>query len=138
MPGDDIVICKIKGLAAASSINRSTKNGYIVFICGSDQINKVSDNPPNDNVNEESDDESIDLSDGDNVTYFNDSKVAKLYTDKVYYPFIDKIRREFNGMPADADGIIPDVYTAVSGMDGCYGQLRMTTQEQVLKTEKKK
>ena len=34
MPGDEIVVCKCKGLVAASNVNGSTQEGYIVFIRG--------------------------------------------------------------------------------------------------------
>ena len=119
-------------------MNGSTKNGFIVFICGSDNNTKDTADLPIPNTEEESDDDSIDLEDDDFASFLNDAKVAKIYRDKVYYPFIDEIQNEYYDMHLDEDGAIPDVYTAVSWMDGYHGQLSMTTQEKVLEIEKKK
>jgi hypothetical protein len=59
-----------------------------------------------------------------------ESRVAKIYWEMVYYPFIEKIRKNNYNMETD-DGSIPDNLTAVSWMDGCHGQLKLITTEDV-------
>ena len=125
MPMDEIVVCEIEGLVPASNQNGSKEIGFIVFVRGND--------PTYEPIYDESDDTVVD----DPTYYSKDAKVAKIYRDKVYYPLIEDIRRNYYMMPEPIDGEeIPPAYTAVSWMDGCHGQLSLITKEQVLDHEK--
>ena len=42
MPHNEIIICKCKGLVAASNVNGSTEVGFIVFICRRYEPNETS------------------------------------------------------------------------------------------------
>ena len=128
MPRDEIVLCRCKGLLAASNVNGSMEEGFVVFICGKyetvDEREEASQSaviqPPTQN----------DLP----KPLSKESRVAKLYREEVYYPFIKRIRMHHYDMPDTVH--IPDNLTAVSWMDGCHGQLKLTTTENVLDTEK--
>ena len=158
MPGDEIVFCSCKGLVAASNMNGSVQDGYIVFIRGkfepsdnNDDISADSQSCPsinnipttslesssnaNPTVDLDPTQNSIPVS--TNVTSLSkESRVAKLYREKVYYPFIKKIRVNHYNMSEKDDTIIPDNLTAVSWMDGCHGQLKLITTEEVMIKEK--
>ena len=137
MPADEIVVCKIKSLVVASNMNGNTQNGFLVFVRGSQdvvQVTTTSDDLPDEEVNQQNDDISLD----EIPTNSKDSKIAKIYREEVYYPFIQDIRKNYYDMPDLPDGEVPEAYTAVSWMDGCHGQLKLTTQENVLDDEKNK
>ena len=123
MPKDEIVLCEIEGLVPASNQNGSKQKGFICFIRGAD-----SSYLPDDEDN----------TDPDATFYSKDAKIAKLYREKVYYPFIHDIRTNYYLMPEPREGeAVPSEYTAISWMDGCHGQLNMTTNESVLDKEAK-
>ena len=127
MPKDEIVIIEIEGLVAASNQNGSQEKGFIVFVRGATQTVDSIDNSNN------QDDDFNDLQ-----QFSKDAKIAKLYREKVFYPFVEDIRKNYYLMPDPVgEEEIPSSYTAISWMDGCHGQLNMTTQESVLDTEKK-
>ena len=132
MPCDKIVVCKIKGLVVASNLNDSTQDGFILFVCGSQETLTPVSISDEDLPDVDGNGESID----DLTHHSKDSKIAKIYRDQVYYPFIEDIRNNYDVMPQHANGEIPDAYTAVSWMDGCHGQLKLTTEENVLDSEK--
>ena len=126
MPKDEIVVLEIPGLVPASNQNGSKEIGFIVFVRGSDPTYER-------NAEYVDDEDSVE----DNTYFSKDAKIAKLYRDKVFYPLIEDIRRNYYMMPELQEGEeVPSSYTAVSWMDGCHGQLSMTTQEDVLKLEK--
>ena len=133
MPFDEIVICEVKGLVAASTMTGSTEKGYIVFIRG--QYENLVDSHHN---SEELHNSATSTSTTVDDTLFlsKESRVAKLYRENVYYPFLQKIRTEEYDMPTDLPEV-PANLTAMSWMDGCHGQLKLTTTEDVLKTEEK-
>ena len=147
MPKDDIVICKVKGLIASAETSGTNKEGFIVFIRGKYETNDdIEDNNDN-NTNTPCTESSIDTS-NINIqsstqadTYRSsgmskESRVAKIYRELVYYPFIQGIRVDDYDMDPDSTEI-PTNLTAVSWMDGCHGQLKLTTTETVLKKEEK-
>ena len=104
------------------------EEGFVVFICGKyETVNEREEasqsaviQPPTQN----------DLP----KPLSKESRVAKLYREEVYYPFIKRIQMHHYDMPDTVH--IPDNLTAVSWMDGCHGQLKLTTTENVLDTEK--
>ena len=146
MPGDEIVICRCKGLVAAADSNGSMKEGFILFIRGKFETAEereasavstsraVQEDISNDNI---SDDESSNQLPTPIIVQSKESRVAQLYRELVYYPFIQEIRENDYGMHPDTEDI-PSNLTAVSWMDGCHGQLKLTTTENVLDAEKKK
>ena len=69
-------------------------------------------------------------------TYSKESKIAQLYQEKVYYPFINCIRRKKYNYNGDIDDI-PSYLQCVSWMDGCNSQLRLITSEENMKREMK-
>ena len=104
MPRDKIIVYEIPGLVPASNQNRSTENGFIVFVRGADNTNE----PLYDNTSDS--EEEI-----DETYYSKDARVAKIYCKKVLYPLIHKIRTKYYMMPEPKEGEeIPSAYTAVS------------------------
>jgi hypothetical protein len=63
-----------------------------------------------------------------------EARVAKLYHELVYYPFIRDIRLKC-GLDPKPNAEIPENLRAVSWMDGCLGQLHLITNETVLDGE---
>jgi hypothetical protein len=131
MPGDEIVVLEVKGLVAAANMNASQSKGYVVFIRGKYQTQKELDEIEASKQLPVSGTE-----DNKNVPLSKESRVAKLYRDLVYYPLIRHIRTAYYGHDEKND--VPDNLTAVGWMDGCHGQLRLTTRELVLEYEKLK
>ena len=142
MPRDEIIVCRIKGLVAASNMNGSMQEGFVVFIRGkyeNAQDRDASESSTTQSGASESSTTQSDTSDETNVTLVGQSKevrVAQIYREEVYYPFLKQIRT--NDYQMDEKGPIPDNLTAVSWMDGCHGQLKLITTEKVLETEKNK
>ena len=130
MPRDEIVVCRVKGLVAASNVNGSTDDGFVVFIRG--KYERTDDAEPSNQHSPESEDPT---QKDQTITLSKESRVAKIYRDNVYYPFIKKIRIDHYEMDETQEGV-PENLTAVSWMDGCHGQLKLTTTEDVMKTEK--
>ena len=130
MPRDEIVVCSCKGLVAALNINGYIDDGFLVFIRGKYETvdeREESSQQPNNTEPPTQNDVHIPLS--------KESRVAKIYRNKVYYPFIKRICTDHYEMSADTTEI-PDNLTAVSWMDGCHDQLKLTTTENILETEK--
>ena len=166
MPGDDIVVVPIEGLVASSNLNGSMQKGFMVFIRGKydpkdEGVNtKENDHETNSNDMDTEEDShaagndthpvdpshtlpndtrpSVDPSPNseDDRSASKEARVAKLYRDLVYYPFIKDIRVQNYNMSSAEDAEVPDNLTAVCWMDGCYGQLNLITRENVLDNEK--
>ena len=164
MPKDEIIICECKGLVAASNVNGSMDVGYIVFIRGKYEPSAESTNqsesqpttndPSLDDISQSHDSNPSSASSKENYvreTSFDDirepsdasindanlskeSRVAKIYREYVYYPFIERIRKNNYNMENTQN--IPTNLTAVSWMDGCHGQLKLITTEDILNKEK--
>lgn len=63
-----------------------------------------------------------------------ESRVASLYRQEVFYPFVERIRKTmYDWEPCTESESVPDNLRVVSWMDGCYGQLKLITQEQFMK-----
>ena len=132
MPGNEIVVVKIRGLISGSDTNMSLKEGFIVFIRGqyeTKDVREEHDSNSGDDTNDDTIDSHLDQS------ISKESRVAKIYREQVYYPFLKEIRIFDYDMDPDTKEI-PSNLTAVSWMDGCHGQLKLTTTEKVLKVEK--
>ena len=131
MPGNDIVVMPIKGLVAASEQNGSEEVGFVVFIRGKfktvDELQDDNNNPTNLPEGEDT----IPLQPPKKMS--KEARVAKLYRELVYYPFIRDIRLKCGLDPESK--VIPENLRAVSWMDGCLGQLHLMGQETVLDTE---
>ena len=147
MPGDEIVLVPIKGLVIGADQNGSMDEGYICFIRGKyDPKNGTEQDKENTNVseNDEDNDEntrpaSVEPSPVD-PPVSKEARVAKLYRETVYYPFIHNIRTKHYNMDENCpseESEVPTNLTAVCWMDGCYGQLKLTTREDVLEKESK-
>jgi hypothetical protein len=165
MPRDEIVVCRVKGLVAASNINGSLQEGLVVFIRGKyenatnvedsnsessltqsdDTASSVTKQGPSMSSSTQSDDcESSSTQSGNSrdndvecsvPVQSKEARVAKIYREEVYYPFIKQIRT--NDYQMNEKESIPDNLTAVSWMDGCHGQLKLIMTEAVLKNKKK-
>jgi hypothetical protein len=133
MPGDEIIIIPIKGLVASSNQNGSTKEGFILFIRGNYKPHENEETPASkeEEVVEEE-------SENNDILHSKESRVAQIYHDLVYYPFIHKIRMTNYEMDDKDEAEVPDNVTTVCWMDGCYSQLKFTTREDVLDKEHKK
>ena len=134
MPGDEIVLLPIDGLVCGSDQTGSTEKGYICFIRGKYDPNANEGNENIVSVDEDANEnESIETSE-DTQPASKESRVAQLYRDTVYYPFIHSIRTNNYRMDENTEEI-PTNLSAVCWMDGCYGQLNLLTREEVLKKE---
>ena len=153
MPCDDIVVSPVKGFVPGSGTNGSLENGFICFVRGKyEPSNEVDDNNTNNHNNDNEStvaevDSDVDEENEDNMQDENsdnlhdqfqhskEARVAHLYRKLVYYPLIKDIRVQHYDMDPDAHEV-PENLTAVSWMDGCYGQLKVITNEDLLKIEK--
>ena len=63
-----------------------------------------------------------------------EARVAKLYRELVYYPFIRDICTKL-GLDPNPKAEVPENLRAISWMDGCLGQLHLITKETVLNDE---
>ena len=131
MPGDEIVYRPIKGLVAGSGQTGNMQEGYVVFVRGKYETleefqakEKKKNSPVVARTTLQSTPKKMS----------KEARVAKLYRDLIYYPLIKHIRTAYYGM--DQEGAIPDNLTAISWMDSCYGQLKVITNEDLLKIEK--
>ena len=118
---EDIVTVEVPGLTVGSHQDvYSTGIGYLSFVRGS---GSTGNNDAN-NIDGE-------------VQYSKESKVAKIYREKVFYPFIEHIRRTKYGFDGNIEDV-PDFLKCVSWMDGCNSQLRLITSEKHMREEKKR
>ena len=126
IPNNDIITIEVPGLVAGSNQNLySGGSGYVLFICGSEEL--------------ETNDTEANISDPSYTTtqhMSKESQVANIYRQKVYYPFIRKIRED-KYLYSGSDDDVPDFLTAVSWMDGCCSQLKLITSESNMMYEKK-
>ena len=141
MPGDEIVLQPINGLVIGSDQNGSMDPGYICFIRGKYDTKKTAEDQHDKDVSDKNDENAYEHVDKKARTKppSKEARVAKLYRETVYYPFIHSIRTKHYGMDDSKidDVEVPASLTAVCWMDGCYGQLNLTTREDVLETEAK-
>ena len=110
MPNDEMICIKVPGLVSGSHQNvYSGGNGFITFVRGAVDVPVHSPNVQSTSNSIPSD---------ESRAFSKESKVAQLYRQKVYYPFVKKIRKDkynFDGHEED----IPEGLRAVSWMDGC-------------------
>ena len=78
-------------------------------------------------------DSNSDVTDSD-VILTKEGRVAKLYRELVYRPFIDCIRKEDYGW--DGNGEVPEYLQAVSWQDGAIGQIKCLTSRSSLDEDK--
>ena len=64
-----------------------------------------------------------------------ESRVSQIYRNLVYYPFIHVIHINYYQMDESKGAEVLENLMAVSWMDGCFGQLKLTTREDVLDKE---
>ena len=132
MPHDEIVVCRVKGLVSGSCVTGSMQEGFILFIRGKYETPEQREHEQN---TSQSIEDATDITEYNNQLLSKESRVAKIYREQVYYPFIRDIRTNDYDMSTSTT-TIPSNLTAVSWMDGCHGQLKLTTSESVLDTEK--
>ena len=117
---EDIITVEVPGLTVGSHQDvYSSGVGFLSFVRGSGSYDNANDNDTNNEVQK----------------YSKESKIAQLYREKVFYPFISHIRKTkygFNGNLED----LPDYLRCVSWMDGCNSQLRLITSDDNMKKEK--
>jgi hypothetical protein len=133
MPKDDIVICKVKGLVASAETSGTNKEGFIIFIRGKYENTDGVDSASCDNDTSTTTTTDTPIQINNQSTSFTntydqsgmskESRVAKIYRELVYYPFIEDIRINDYDMDPKVKKI-PSNLTAVSWMDGCHGQLK--------------
>ena len=135
MPGTEIMTIEIPGLTVGSHQDiYSNGVGYLTFVKGSGEYNstsevEVSNSSQNEmNVN-------VTGADDSRRTFSKESRIAQLYREKVFYPFITHIRKTKYGYDGDIQST-PDYLQCVSWMDGCNSQLKLITSEENMKNEK--
>ena len=135
MPTDEIICLEVPGLVAGSHQNLySGGAGFITFVRGGDKKTNCEDS--SNVMNNENDDNTPITSINVGETFSKESRVAQMYREKVYYPFIAKIRQDKYQWNGDIDNI-PNHLRAVSWMDGCASQIKLITSEENMLMEKK-
>ena len=128
MPGDDMITLEIPGLYAGSEQNiYSSGKGFITFVRGKYDIES---DVINDNENMQQDDT---VPDNDEVSS-KESRIAAMYRQVVYHPFVNHIRKTKYGWNGDVTDI-PDYLRVISWMDGANGQLRRITSDENMRLE---
>ena len=131
MPKDDIVVKKVKGLVAASVSTANMSEGYVVFVRGKyETLEQIQEKE------KEQERERTEPVTGIPIPkrLSKEARVAKLYKELVYYPLVRHIRTAYYGMSETTEAI-PENLRAVTWMDGCHGQLHLTTQEDIMELE---
>ena len=127
MPFNDIVVIEVPGLCTAGDQCLSQQIGYICFVRGKGEIDTTPDLP-----------ETVEEDDDDHLSILSkESRVAKIYRERVYHPFITKLRQIYYNYEENEDEPVPDWLTAVSWMDGANAQLKLMTTETCLEKEQK-
>lgn len=116
MPGASTITIPIPGLAIGSHQDIFASSiGYLTFVRA---------------------DDSQDCQDDTSSSPSKESIMAMNYREKIYYPFIHKIRTSRYGWDGDVNHIPPHLQ-AVSWMDGCSSQLKcITTHANMLNEDK--
>ena len=127
MPTDEMITIEVPGLVSGAHQNLYGGGaGFITFVRGALNIPVDSNSETANTTNDESSNSPLYLS--------KESRVAHIYREKVYHPFIKKIRKDKYGFDGNDDEI-PESLRAVSWMDGCASQLRLITSENNMKVE---
>ena len=130
MPGDQIVTIAVPGLTVGSYQDvYSAGIGYVTFVRGSDE-NDNNDMNADNNVNDEN---VIDTTPIDPQS--KESRIAQLYREKIYHPFIQHIRRTSKYGWNGSDNNIPAHLQAVSWMDGANAQIKKITSNESMRIE---
>ena len=126
MPVEEIVTIEVPGLTVGSDQDLYSKGkGFLTFVRGNyDADDEVSDS------NESNVDDNTHLPS-------KEARVAKIYQDKVFYPFIQYICKLKYGLQDDMEDEIPDNLTAVAWMDGANAQIKLITDEESLRHKEK-
>ena len=132
MPDDEIITLDIAGLVSGGHQFLScVEKGFVSFVRGKvDETGNLVDEQETINTD-------ITNSEDNERTISKEARITKIYRDLVYYPFIDKIRRDTYGWDGEMDfnGNVPDYLTAVGWVDGANGQMSLTTGEESLKQD---
>ena len=131
MPSNEIITIPVPGLTVGSHQDIfSSGIGYVTFVRGGDENQRSQSNSENEDV------EMQEFTTIPNSCESKESRIAQLYREKVYYPFIKHIRVSKYCMDKDTE-TIPDSLTAISWMDGANGQIRKITSIQSLMKDEK-
>ena len=127
MPSSEIIIVPVPGLSVGSHQDVYSRGiGFLTFIKGSGKYNNnMSENNETGTANESA------------PVISKESKIAQLYRQKVFYPFIEHVRKtkyNYEGNGTD----IPEHLRCVSWMDGCNSQLRLITSEENMMCERER
>ena len=135
MPGTEIMTIEVPGLTVGSHQDvYSNGVGYLTFVKGSGEYNSNNEvEVSNSNLNRNNEN-TISANDTQR-TFSKESRIAQLYREKVFYPFISHIRKTKYGYDGDLQSI-PDYLQCVSWMDGCNSQLKLITSEENMEKEK--
>lgn len=116
MPKDEMVTIPVPNLVVGSDRDiYSDETGFITFVRGTDA--EIQDTEQN-----------------QDILGSKEARLAKLYRNLVYYPFISKVRQSQYQHKDGND--IPDNLQVISWMDGAHAQLKLLTDEESLKREK--
>ena len=129
MPGvEDIYTLEIPGLAIGADQNPMCQvAGYVVFVRGHEKVYHK------DNDTEEGEDLPAVNENDEPRPPSKETRVARIYREKVYYPFINQIRKA--RYQWDESTPVPPHLFAVSWQDGAYGQIRALVDEESLKRD---
>ena len=125
MPGnDDIVFVPIPGLIRGADQNNANEtNGLIMFVRGNVDVD-------NETFTQDENDD-----DEDKQRFSKDARIAKLYREHIYYPFIER-QRKWLGHNESYN--VPDFMRVVAWQDGCDGQLKLVTSEESLDEDERR
>ena len=146
MPRDGIITITVPGLVAGAHENLySNGSGFITFVRGKDyqdgNIATLEDAGDDVVIDSRHNNDTVEPisspSEHFNPSFSKESQVALLYRRLVYYPFIEKIRKDKYNFTYLENEEIPPYLRAISWMDGCASQIKLITSEENMNLEKK-
>ena len=130
---DDIVEHAIKGLVCGShQLTNCVAEGLLVLVRGKGDSENNGRDETNSETNAENESEASPMN---NAPPCKEARVAQLYRDRIYYPYITDIRKNIYGW--DGVGEVPNHLRAISWMDGANGQMKTITDEKSLDEDEK-
>ena len=137
MPNDDMIHFSVPGFVSGSHQNLySEGSGIVVFVKGGDHRKEQVEDEFNADSATNTNNRSSSSTESTRISTSKESKVAQLYKQEVYYPFIKKICKDKYNFDEE-DSEIPNHLRAVSWMDGCASQLKLITSDSNMQVEKK-
>ena len=125
---EDIVEHSIKGLVSGShQLTHCDAEGVLVLVRGKGGSENNTREESSNETSNENQSEALPMS---QAPPCKEARVAQLYRDRIYYPYITDIRKHVYGW----DGVseVPNHLRAISWMDGANGQMKTITDEKSL------